>query len=86
MKPIEFSFELDKNKIKRIADKSYYNNNYYQLDLSSYGDYIIPRKCNILFEEAEDYSLHAYYSLGYFDENDKFQPMWTWCDSLKLDL
>lgn len=86
MKTIEFSFELNKDKMKRINEKSYYNQNYYELDISSYGDYILPRKCNILFEEAEDYSYHAYYSLGYFDDNDNFQAMWTWCDTLKMDL
>ena len=86
MKRIEFSFELNTQYMKHLKDKSSYNNNYYELDLSRYGDYIIPQKCNILYEEAEDDSYTAYYSLGYFDENDKFQAMWTWLDEWHSDL
>ena len=39
-----------------------------------------------LLEDMEDDDWHAYYSLGYFDENGKFQEMWTWCDDWKMDL
>lgn len=78
---INFSFELNKKYMKHLKDKSSYNHNYYELDLSHYGDYIIPQKCNILYEEVEDDCYPTYYSLGYFDEYDKFQPMWTWLEN-----
>lgn len=77
---VTFSFELDKRYIKRIKEKSYYNHNYYQLDLQYYGDYIIYQRCNILYEECDDVSDSAYYSLGYFDDNGEFQSMWAWLE------
>jgi len=84
MQRITFSFELDKRYIKHLKDQSVYNYNYYELDFN-YGDYIIERKCNILLEEAEDDSWGAYYTLGYFDENDKFQAMFTWYEDTAMD-
>ena len=45
-----------------------------------YGDYIIHQRCNILYEECDDVSYSAYYSLGYFDDNGEFQAMWTWLE------
>ena len=78
---VEFSFELDKRYIKHIKEKSYYNHNYYSLDLQHYGDYILYAKCNILYEECDDFSDSAYYSLGYYDEDGKFQAMWTWLEN-----
>lgn len=80
MLDIEFSFMLDSRYITHIKEKSSYNNNYYKLDLSHYGDYIIHEKCNVLYQKCEDDCFEAYYSLGYFDYNDKFQAMWTWLD------
>jgi hypothetical protein len=79
-----FSFELDKKAIKHLKDKSVYNHNYYELNFSSYGDYILTEKCNILFEHCDD-DYGAYYSLGYF-EGDKFQPMFTWFEDEPKDL
>ena len=79
-----FSFELDKKAIKHLKDKSVYNHNYYELDLSVYGDYIISEKCSILFEHCDD-DYGAYYSLGYF-EGDKFQAMFTWFEEEPKDL
>jgi hypothetical protein len=76
---VTFKFELDKKAMKHLEDKSSYNHNYYELNLHVYGDYILPEKCNILYEEASDDDFDAYYSLGYF-EGDKFQPMFTWLD------
>ena len=81
MPNIGFSFTLDSRYITHIKEKSSYNNNYYKLDLSPYGDYIINKKCNILYQKCEDDDFEAYYSLGYFDEYGKFQAMWTWLDS-----
>ena len=75
---VEFKFELDTKHIKRIEEKSSYNHNYYALDLMPYGDYILTEKCNVLYEHCTDDDYGAYYSLGYFDENDRFQAMWTW--------
>ena len=77
---IEFKFELKAQYIEHIKNVSYYNHNYYRLDLSKYGDFIIPAKCNILYEECEDDSDYVYYSLGYLDENDKFVACFTWLD------
>ena len=51
MKSIEFKFELNKEYMTHLKHKSCYNHNYYELDLSRYGDYIIPEKCNILFKK-----------------------------------
>ena len=85
-KRISFSFELDTRYMEHLKDKSCYNHNYYELDLSYYGDFILKRKCNILFVESEDDSCHSYYTLGYFDENDEFQEMWTWLDDWKSNL
>lgn len=79
-----FSFEIDKRAVKHLKEKSYYNHNYYELDLSIYGDYIIPEKCNILFEHCDD-DCGAYYSLGYF-EGDRFQAMFTWFEDASADL
>ena len=78
---VDFSFSLDTRYIEHLKEKSYYNHNYYKLDLSYYGDYILSRKCNILYQECKDDCEEAYYSLGYFDADDKFQTMWTWLDS-----
>lgn len=77
-----FSFELDKKAMTHLKERSSYNHNYYELDLSVYGDYIIAEKCNILYEECTDDDFEAYYSLGYF-EGDKFQAMFTWLDECK---
>jgi hypothetical protein len=80
---IEFKFELKAQYIEHIKDVSYYNHNYYKLNLSRYGDFIIPAKCNILYEESEDDCDYSYYSLGYFDENNKFVACFTWLDENK---
>lgn len=77
-----FKIELDKKAMTHLKDISSYNHNYYELDLSVYGDYIIAEKCNVLYEECSDDDFDAYYSLGYF-ENGKFQPMFTWLDECK---
>lgn len=77
---VNFSFELDTRYIKHLTDKSHYNHNYYALDLQYYGDYIIHAGCNILYEECDDFTDTAYYSLGYFDDEGKFQKMWTWLE------
>ena len=77
---VTFSFDLNMTAMTHLKEKSTYNHNYFELDLSVYGDYIIPEKCNILFEHAEDDSPFTYYSLGYF-EDDKFKPMFTWRES-----
>ena len=83
---ITFSFKLNTAHIKHLTEKSHYNHNYYELDLQYYGDYILSEKCNILYEEYDDLSNDAYYSLGYFDDDGKFQAMWAWLDGVKYDL
>jgi hypothetical protein len=80
MNDVTFSFTLDKRYIKHLKEKSYYNHNYYLVDLQYYGDYIIHKACNILYEECDDISDCAYYTLGYFDDNDKFVACWTWLE------
>ena len=91
---VTFSFELDKKAMTHLKERSSYNHNYYELDLNVYGDYIMPEKCNILYEECRGRLVYqsirnalrcraiSYYSLGYF-EGDKFQPMFTWLDECK---
>lgn len=80
------SFELDKRTLTHLKDKSSYNHNYYQINLSSYGDYILHERCNIIYEEASDADDYgAYYSLGWF-EGDKFVAAWTWYEDAFLDL
>ena len=72
-----FSFELDKRAMKHLPERSSYNHNYYELNLNVYGDYIIPEKCNILFQHCTNDVPGAYYSLGYF-AGDTFEAMFTW--------
>jgi hypothetical protein len=79
---IEFKFSLSKNYMKRIKSKSYYNHNYYNLDLHHYGDYIIPHKCNVLYQECSDDEYDCYYTLGYFEKNE-FIPCFTWVDEFE---
>lgn len=77
---VTFSFTLDTKYIKHLKEESSYNHNYYELEVSPYGDYILPEQCNILYQECEDDNFEAYYSLGYFDASGKFKAMWTWLD------
>lgn len=77
------SFEIDKSTLTYLKDKSYYNHNYYHIDTSKYGDYIIPAKCDTIYEECDDISDSAYYSLGWFEDN-KFVAAWTWLEETLL--
>lgn len=83
---LHFHFELDTRYMKHLPEYSSYNHNYYELNLAPYGDYLIAEKCNILYVEDEDDCFESYYSLGYFNEQGEFQPMWTWLDEYKMDL
>ena len=82
---ITFSFELDKRAIKHIKDLSNYNHNYYHLDLSVYGDYITPEKCDILYEEYDEFSETYTYTLGYFEGVD-FVRCFTWTETNSLGI
>lgn len=82
---VDCSFELDKRTLTHLKDVSSYNHNYYRIDLSGYGDYIEPEKCDIIYEEGFDHSSGAYYSLGWF-EGSKFVAAWTWYERECLDL
>ena len=77
---ITFSFELDRRAMTHLKDKSRYNKNYYKLDLSVYGDYIIKEKCDILFEEFDEFSETYTYTLGYFEGVD-FVRCFTWTET-----
>ena len=79
---IEFKFELNPRYMKHMKEVSRYNHNYYKLDLSHYGDLIMPRKCDVLYQECEDDDDYCYYSLGYF-EGDKFVECFTWLDKVE---
>lgn len=83
---VNFTFTLNTDYITKIEDKSWYNHNYYKLDLIPYGDYILAEKCDVLYEECDDISESAYYSLGYFDDSNKFVAMWTWLEDVKYQL
>lgn len=74
-----FSFELDTRYMRHMKEESHYNHNYYELILDYYGDYIIPRQCNVLYEECDEFSDTYTYSLGYFDTG-KFYEMFTWTE------
>lgn len=76
---VTFSFELDTKYMKHLEDKSYYNHNYYELDLDQYGDYIISCMCNILYEHYEEFSDTYTYTLGYFEGVD-FVKCFTWTE------
>lgn len=76
---VTFSFELDTKYMKHLEDKSYYNHNYYELDLDRYGDYIVPEMCDILFEYCDEFSNTYTYTLGYFEGGD-FVKCFTWTE------
>ncbi len=76
---VTFSFELDTKYMKHLEDKSYYNHNYYELDLDHYGDYIVPGMCDILFECCDEFSDTYTYTLGYFEGVD-FVECFTWTE------
>ncbi len=63
---MNFSFELPKEGLKHDKEMSYYNHNYYYIDFSVFGDYILSEKCNILLQRCEDDNDFAYYSLGFY--------------------
>ena len=81
---VTFSFELDTKYMKHIEEVSYYNHNYYYLDLSQYGDYIIPASCNVLYEEYDEFSDTYTYTLGYFVNGvariGEFERCFTWTE------
>ena len=76
---VTFSFELDTKYMKHLEDKSYYNHNYYELDLDHYGDYILPGMCDILYEVCDEFSNTYTYTLGYFEGVD-FVECFTWTE------
>jgi hypothetical protein len=81
---ITFSFELDQRAMTHLKDKSHYDHNYYKLDLSVYGDYITPEKCDILYEEYDEFSDTYTYTLGYFENTEhgiNFIKCFTWTDT-----
>lgn len=84
-KYMTFSFELDTRAMTHLKDKSYYNHNYYELDLSMYGDYITPAACDILYEEFEEFSETYTYTLGYFEGVD-FVRCFTWTEINSLGI
>ena len=79
------SFELDKRTLTHLKDKSTYNHNYYHIDTNRYGDYILPEKCDTIYENCTDDEFGAYYSLGWF-EGDTFVAAWTWYEDEMLHL
>ena len=76
---VTFSFELDTKYMKHLKDKSYYNHNYYELDLDHYGDYIMPQMCDILYEEYDEFGDVYTYTLGCFEGVD-FVKCFTWTE------
>jgi hypothetical protein len=80
-----FSFELDKKAIKHLKEKSHYNHNYYELDLSAYGDYITPAACDILLVEYDEFSETYTCTLGYFEGVD-FVRCFTWTETKHINL
>ena len=71
---VTFSLKLPKECLKYDKEMSYHNHNYYNIDFSV---------CEVLYQECEEDSKNAYYSLGYFisNKNNKtFVPCSTWKD------
>lgn len=79
-----FSFELDTKYMTHIKEVSFYNHNYYKLDLDHYGDYIIPASCDVLYEEYDEFSETYTYTLGYFVNGvprfGEFEHCFTWIE------
>jgi hypothetical protein len=84
-KRVTMSFEINKDTVTHLKDKSTYNHNYYHIDTNRYGDYILPEKCDIIYENCTDDEYGAYYSLGWF-EGDTFVAAWTWYENEMLHL
>jgi hypothetical protein len=82
---VYLSFEIDKKTLTHLKDRSSYNHNYFQIDLSSYGDYILSEKCDVIYEHCTDDEFGAYYSLGWFD-GDEFVAAWTWYNEECMNL
>ena len=82
---IKCSFEINKNNLTHLKNVSYYNHNYYHIDVARHGDLILPEKCDTLYEEAEDDTYATYYSLGWF-EDGKFVAAWTWLEDHYFDI
>lgn len=76
---VTFSFDLDTRHIHHLEDKSYYNHNYYKLELQHYGDYIIPGMCDVLCEEYDEFSDTYTYTLGYYEGVD-FVRCFSWTE------
>lgn len=81
---VTFSFELDTKYMKHMDSVSHYNHNYYALDLTQYGDYILPGECNVLYEEYDEFSDTYTYTLGYFVNGEprlgEFERCFTWTE------
>lgn len=81
---VTFSFELDTRCITHIDEVSYYNHNYYKLDLNHYGDYILPAQCDVLYEECDEFSETYTYTLGFFNSGTplkgEFVSCFTWTE------
>ena len=81
---VTFSFDLDTKYMTHIKEVSYYNHNYYKLDLNQYGDYIIPESCDVLYEECDEFYGTYTYTLGYFVNGTphfgEFERCFTWTE------
>ena len=79
-----FSFEIDTKDMKHIDEVSYYNHNYYYVNLNNYGDLITPASCNVLYEECDEFSETYTYTLGYFVNGiprlGEFERCFTWLE------
>ena len=76
---------FNKNELKHITEKSYYNNNYYTI--RSYGDNLCNVENLILYQHYDEMFNSMEYHLGVFD-NNKFNSFIIWsenydCDELK---
>ena len=74
-----FSFEIEKKYLTHLIDISYYNHNYYKINLKGLGDWFWGSKCDILCEEYEEYSNTFTYSVGYMEGNE-YQKMFAWTE------
>ena len=77
---------FDYNELKHIKEKSYYNNNYYEI--LNFSEWLLNVENLILYQHYDEFSNCVEYHLGVFDDKNKFNSFIIWseywdCDELK---
>lgn len=69
---------LEKDEIKHITEKSFYDNNYYKI--LNCGDSLTNFENLVLYQRYDEMFNCFEYHLGVFDNNDKFISYIEWSD------